>query len=143
MDRQNESQIEPRAALAHARSVSERVRRQGRWHGWVWLIVAVATPVFLIATRSDALSRETQFWIAVGFGALGGGLALWEARRGVVGREAAIVDRPMTVAYAALVVAAALVAIVLNPEGPPAWFIAVALLPSIPALVAGWLVLKG
>lgn len=134
-------ELQPHHALRHAEEVGAVVRRRARWHGWVWLVAAVSTPMFLIGTRSDAVPPSVQFWIAVGFGAVGLALAVWEGRRGVTGRQTALLDRPITGLYVALMLVIALVTIAIDPDGTPAWYIALACLPSIPCLVAAWLIL--
>lgn len=135
-------QMDPRVALDRAHRVSAGVRRQGRWHGWVWLAIGVLTPMFLLGTTDGVVLRGWQLWVAVALMAAGAVLAVWETRRGVLGREAAAVDTPFTWAYVASMVAVAVVVVVFAPVGPPGWFVAVALVPSVPCLVAAWRILS-
>lgn len=121
---------------------ADSTRARDRWHGWVWLVVAMVSPVFLIGTHAAFLSRPQQFLVALAFGT--GGLMLWilEAHRGTAGQEARRIDRPVTLAYIALMVVVASIAIVWEPVGPPAWFVVVSLLPSVPCAVGAWRILR-
>lgn len=141
MNTGNDDQMDPRAALDQARRMESVAQRRGRWHGWVWLAIGLITPIFLIGAIAEAVSRPIQFWIAISFMVVGATLAIWEARRGLWGREAAKVDRPFTWAYVAAMVAVLLVAIILDPSGPPTWYVALALVPSVPCFIAAWRVL--
>lgn len=133
--------LDPSAALQQAEGVSARVRRQARWHGWAWLIVAVASPFFLIISATEALPRPVSFWLIIGFMLLAGGLAIWEGRRGVTGRATAVIDRPATWAYVAAMVLVAGVSVAVDITGTPAWFFALAIVPAIPGLIAAWRIL--
>lgn len=154
---QNDSQpMDPRLALSEVERVKNQVRRKARWHGWVWLSVAVLTPVFWLGTRADFVPRaepddrafavrlvtDGEFWIAGGFGVIAVTLWIWETRRGVTGREAARIDRPITWAYVTAMVAVAALVILVDPAGAPWWFVAVSLVPSVPCLIAAWRVLR-
>lgn len=107
----------------------------------VWLAIGVASPVFLVGTRADFLSRSLQFALALAFGAVG--LVLWilEARRDVADPEARV-DRRLTLAYASLMVVVASAAVAVDPVGPPAWFIVASLLPSVPCALGVWRALR-
>lgn len=131
------------SAAEQAARVRSRVRAKARWDGWVWLVVGLATPAFLIGVQVDAAAAgQLSLIVAVAFGVLG--LTLWalEARRPVTGRAATRVDRPATWAYAATVVAVSVVTIVTDPVGPPGWYVAVALVPALPAVAAAVIVLR-
>lgn len=143
MGAENDRQLDPRTALDRARRVEDSVRRRGRWHGWVWLVLGLITPVFLIGVYADALPGETSFWIAVGFGVAGASLAIWETRRGLWGREAARANRSVTWGYMAAMGAAALLAISFDPSGLPVWWVVFSLVPSVPCFVGAWRVLTG
>lgn len=121
--------------------MAANVRAGDRWHGWVWLAVAIMSPAFLIGTRAEFLSRAQQFVVALAFMTIG--LVLWiaEARRGGAG-QAARNDRPLTLSYVALMIVVASIAIVWQPMGPPAWFVAAALLPAVPCATAAWRILR-
>jgi hypothetical protein len=142
MSHNDNQPIDPRLALSEVERVKNQVGRKARWHGWVWLAVAVLTPAFLLGTRAVFVPRYVEFWIAIGFGAIAATLWIWETRRGVMGREAARMDRPMTGAYVASMVAVAALVIFLDPVGTPGWFVAVAFVPSVPCLLAAWRVLR-
>ena len=133
--------MDPRSALDQAERLGAEVRRRARWHGWTWLVIAVLSPVFLIATGTDALPRELAFWLAVAFMLVAGGLAIWEGRRGVTGRATAAVDRPAMWAYVTAMVVVALVTIAVDITGTPAWFVVLAMVPAVPGLVAAWRIL--
>ncbi|MFP3914022.1 MAG: hypothetical protein ACLFWM_04040 [Actinomycetota bacterium] len=141
MHADSNNQMDPQAALDRAQRVGDTVRRRGRWHGWVWLTMGLITPVFLIGANVNSVPGATQFWIAIGFMTVGGVLAVWETRRGVWSREAVKADRPFTWAYMTGIVAFAVPTIILDPIRPPAWLVALALLPSIPCFLAAWRIL--
>lgn len=134
--------MDPRTALDQARRVEGLVRRQGRWNGWAWLTIGVATPVFLITTTTEAIPGPAQLWIAIGFMTLAGGLAILETRRGVWGREASRADRPMTTVYVVTMVAVAMLLLIFDPWELPGWFVFAALVPSVPCFIAAWRILK-
>lgn len=142
MSDESNNQLDPRTALDQAQRVGNTVRRKGRWHGWVWLTLAVITPMFLIGAYAESVPGDVQFWLAVAFGVVAGTLWIWETRRGLWGREAAAADRPFTRVYMVFVAAVALVAIVFDPTGTPAWYVAIAVLPSVPCLMAAWRILR-
>lgn len=142
MNAENNSQMDPGAAFDHAQRVGETVRRKGRWHGWVWLTIGLITPVFLIGANANSVPGAVQFWIAIGFMIVGAVLAIWETRRGLWSREAAKADRPFTRAYILAIVLFAIPTIILDPTGAPPWFVALALVPSIPCLIAAWRILS-
>lgn len=135
-----QQEFSPQAARQQAARIGTRVRSAARWHGWMWLTIAILTPTFLLGTGREDLPRSIQFWIAVGFGLVGAVLTVWEARRGVVGRQAARVDRPMTWAYVVLMMVAIGFTFIGDQNSP--WFIPLALAPSIPCLLAAWRVLR-
>lgn len=132
----------PTTALNEAERVAARVRAAARWHGWMWLTIALLTPVFLYGTLGAGLPRAWQFWYALFFGVVGAVLTIWEARRGVIGQPSARVDRPATIAYVIAMVAAALLIGLTEPAGA-AWSAPVALAPAVPCLLAAWRVLRG
>lgn len=132
----------PQTALDEAAHVTDRVRSAARWHGWMWLTGAMLTPVFLYGTLGEGLPHAWQLWYAVIFGAVGAALTIWEVRRGVIGRQAARVDRWATLAYVITVLGATVLIGLTNPGGA-AWSVPVALAPSVPCLVAAWRVLRG
>ena len=133
-------EFSPQAARQQAARIGTRVHSAARWHGWMWLTTAILTPTFLLGVTRDEVPRSIQFWIAVGFALVGAVLTVWEARRGVIGRQAARVDRPMTWAYVALM--AVVVGFTFVGDENSTWFIPLALAPSIPCLVAAWRVLR-
>ncbi|HEX6195494.1 MAG TPA: hypothetical protein VFZ37_06265 [Jiangellaceae bacterium] len=154
---QNDSQpMNPHLAMSEAERVKYQVRRKARWHGWVWLAVAVLTPAFLLGTQADLVPRaqpddrpfvvrlllDGEFWIAIGFGAIAATLWILETRRGVIGRETARIDRPATWAYVTAMVAVAVLVIALDPVGTPWWFVAVSFAPSMPCVFAAWRILR-
>ncbi len=130
----------PHEALADVRAIEARVRSTARWHGWAWLAVALLTPVFLVVTASGP--SPSSLWTAVGFMLVGGALWLLESRRPLRGRAAARVDSPATIGYVVAVVAVTVVGLALDPDGTEPWYMALALLPAMPCLVAAWLVLR-
>ena len=141
MSTENNSQMDPSTAFDHAQNVGETVRRKGHWHGWVWLTIGLITPVFLIGANVNSVPGAVQIWIAIGFMTVGGVLAIWETRRGLWGREAAKADKPFTWAYMIAIVLFAVPTIILDPTRADAWLITLALLPSIPCLIAAWRIL--
>ncbi|MEX2445774.1 MAG: hypothetical protein WD734_00420 [Dehalococcoidia bacterium] len=114
------------------------VRIAERRQGWAWLALAVMSPAFLVGAHAEFLSRPQRFLLAVAFGAAG--LALWivEAHSGDLGPEARRIEGRRTLAYIALMVLVAAIAIVWNPTGPPGWFVAAALLPAVPCAEGAW-----
>src|SRR5699024_218850 len=128
--------------LDEAAEVTNQVRSAARWHGWMWLTVALLTPVFLYGVLGEGLPRAWQLWYAVIFGGVGLGLTIWEARRGVIGRQSARVDRPATLTYVVIVLIATVLIGLADPGGA-AWSIPVALAPSVPCVIAAWRVLRG
>lgn len=141
MSSRSNDQMNPQAALDHARQVEDTIRRRARWHGWVWLTMGIITPVFLIGANVNAVPGEAQFWTAIGFMTVAGVLAIWETKRGVWGREAVEADRPATWAYVIGIVAFAIPTIVVDPVDPAIWLIGLALVPSIPCFIAAWRIL--
>lgn len=129
------------AARRQAARVSGHTRAAARWHGWVWLLLALATPPFVVTITSGTAALGLQIGIAAAFGAIGLTCALWETRRGVVGRETARIHLPMTSLYAATMVALAAAVVLFEVEDSP-WFWACALAPSVPCLIAAWRVLR-
>lgn len=138
----HEHHLTPEEALGRIQHVSRQVGTAAWWHGWMWLAIAILTPVFILGTREGGLARPWHFWVALAFGATALVLTLLAWRRGVVGRPSAAVDHRATWAYAGAMVG--ITAIVLI-WGPPLswWFIAVALVPSVPCLVAARRILRG
>lgn len=128
--------LDPHRALRETERIGQEVRRRARWHGFAWLAVGLLTPPFLIAIGTDAFPREAAFWFAIVFMLVGGTLAIWESRRGVTSRATAAVDRPATWAYVAAMVGVAAVILMVDITGTPGWFVALAMVPAIPALVA-------
>lgn len=135
-------EIEPARALAEASRIGIAVERKARWHGWVWLAIAVATPLFLLGTATDRLPRSVQFWLAVAFMVVTGALAFLESRRGVVGRETAEIDRPLTWIYVAAMVVVITLAVLFDTSDTPLWFLLAALAAAVPGLVAAWRILN-
>lgn len=133
--------VTPDVAAGQVEQVRRRVRTKGRWHGWMWLAMAVATPVFLIGTQVDEYSW-LSFWVAIAYMVLG--FVLWQvdARRPVRSRAHARVERPATVAFVVTMVVVAVATIVLDPSGAPGWYVVLALLPAVPAAVAAAVVLR-
>jgi len=142
MNTERNDHLNPRSAMEQARRVEAIVHRRGRWHGWVWLTLGFATPVFLIGTNANWVPGDAQIWIAIAFMTLGGVLAIWEHRRGLWGREAAKTDRPFTWAYIGAIVAFAVPTIVIDPTGAPLWTVILAFVPSIPCFMAAWRILE-
>lgn len=136
-----ERELSPQAARRKIEDVGGRVRSAARWHGWMWLTIAILTPVFLLAVLREQVPDAARFWIAVGFAGAGAVLTIWDVRRGVVGRQTRRVDRPATLAYIALMMVVAVV-ILLGESGTSPWHIPLALAPSVPCLVAAWRVLR-
>lgn len=136
------SELTPQHASDRAEQIGSKVRGAARWHGWVWVVIAIITPIFWLGTREGGLPRPMHFWVALGFCALGLLLVFWERRRGVIGRHTARLDRPVTVAYVGAMFVVALVVIFWEPRFTPA-FIALAALPSVPCVIAAWRVLRG
>ncbi len=118
------------------------VQRKARWHGWAWLAVALATPLFLLGTATDAVSRPAQFWIAIAFMVVTGALAHLETRRGVVGRETADIDRPLTWLYMAAMLVVIGLTLLFDTSDAPLWFVVAALAAAVPGLVAAWRILS-
>src|SRR5690606_20106765 len=76
----NEYALDPAKAMAEARRIARTVGRRVRWTGWVWLVIAVATPLFL-GTSTDWLERPARFWVAIAFMVVTGALAVAAGRR--------------------------------------------------------------
>ena len=137
-----DERMDPQTALGRAEHIGERVRKKARWHGWVWLVVGFATPAFLIGTHAGFVPRPAQFWIAIGFLAIAATLTIWDSRRGVLGLEAARVDKPHTWAYVLSMGVVASISIILSPVGAPTWFVLISFVPSLPCLAAAWRILR-
>lgn len=121
---------------------ADSVRATDRWHGWVWLVVAIMSPAFFVGTHAALLSQAQQFLVALAFGTIA--LVLWivEARRDAISHAARKIDGPVTLAYVALMFVVASVAILWDPMGPPAWFVVASLLPSVPCAVGAWRIFR-
>lgn len=123
--------------------VQQQVRAAARWHGWMWLTIAVVTPLFLLGTNlGDGAPPSLSLWVALAFMAVGVGLWVADARRPVRGRSAARVDRPATWAYVGAVVIVVVASLVGDPSGLPAWYVVLTLLPAVPAAVAALVILR-
>lgn len=133
--------FDPAAALERAEQVGANVRRRGRWHGWVWLTIGLASPVLLVVTATDVVEGPVRMGTAIGFMLLAGLLAVWETRRGLWGRQAARTDRATTAAYVVTMAVAALTGIVGEVADAPAWYMALAALPAVPCFIAAWRIL--
>ena len=130
--------FDPVAAWEQAQSMAATVRRRGRWHGWVWLTLGLATPVFLVVAVTDVAAGAARTAIAIAFALLAGLLAVWETKRGLWGRQAARVDRTATTAYVVAMAVAAAAAVAGDVADAPAWYLVLAVLPSVPCFVAAW-----
>ncbi|HEX7097846.1 MAG TPA: hypothetical protein VF377_01290 [Acidimicrobiia bacterium] len=141
-DLSRERPLDPRQALAEADRIGTTVRRRIRWNGWVWLVIAIATPLFWLGTWTNWLSRPLQFWVAVGFLIVAAMITVVamvrEARRGVVDRRVARMEWPITWAYMAVVFVMAVLVIVFDTSEAPLWFVLGALATAVPGLVGAW-----
>jgi len=131
----------PDEAIGQIQQINRNVRAAARWHGWLWLAIAILTPLFVVGTREGGLGRQWHFWVALAFGLTALVLTVLSSRRRVVGRPAARVDQRATWSYAGAMVGMTAVVLIWDPPLSP-WFIAVALLPSVPCLVAARQVLR-
>src|SRR5699024_1572490 len=117
------------AVRRQAARFSGRTRASAWCHCCVWLIIGLVTRPFVVTITSGTAALGLQIGIAAAFGAIGLTCALWESRRGVVGRETARIHLPMTSLYAATMVALAAAVVLFEVEDSP-WFWACALAPS-------------
>lgn len=128
-------------AVTRVQQVQGRVHRAARWHAWLWLAIAVATPLFLVGTQAG-YDRGWSLWVALGFMGLGLGLWMAENRLPVRGRATERLDRPGTWAYAAAVVVVVVATLVAQPTGVPVWYAVLALVPAVPAAAVGIAILR-
>lgn len=108
-----------------------------RWHGLFWVLLAVATPAVWIWPRTAAGELELiqQFWIALALLAAGVALTVIQEFRGVLAGDNPVTNGRALLAYVGLILVVTMVSLIWNPPLSP-WFVAVALLPAIPAAVA-------
>lgn len=130
----------PDRELHEVQRITARVRSKGRWHGWVWLVLGVSSPLFLLGAVARPVRLPVgSLWIALVFMAVTGGLVVWHQRRPVVSAAHRRADRPLTWAYVACMVAT--VAVLRWIGDDASWTVVpLALVPSVPcAIGAAWL----
>ena len=139
---QKSNHVDVRTALNEVERSHRRIQSAGRWHAWIWLLIAVATPTFFIGTTAQ--SGDAAFGTALGFCALAAGLWWWESRqrRRVIQREAARIDGRVTWSYVGLVVVSSLFIMTVMPGDFSLRLVLVAVLPSVPCLYGAWMVMK-
>jgi len=141
----NENALDPAKAMAEATRIARSVGRRVRWTGWVWLVIAVATPLFFLGTSTDWLERPARFWVAIAFMVVTGALAVAavrrEARGEVEDRRATRIDGPVTWAYVAVVLTMVVLDAVFDTSGAPLWFVVGSLATAVPPLVGAWRIL--
>lgn len=110
----------------------------GRWHGLIWLVIAVLAPAVWIWPRTAGGDLELlqQFWYALGLLALGVAATVIQEFRGLQRGANPVTNGLPLLAFVALVLIVTMVALIWDPPLTP-WFVALALLPAIPCAVAG------
>ncbi len=113
--------LNARAAAAEIDRMSARVREGGRWQGWTWLVIGLATCVFYVGTGSGyGLVADV---VGPAFGLLAIVLCIYAARQHVVDRVGGRIERPVTEAYVtAVVVGVVLKLTVIPSQLTPCWW---------------------
>jgi cation transport ATPase len=126
----------PETAATEIDRTTRQVRRQARWHGWLFLAVAAVDFGFYIAvgSASHSVSRALAPLPIL----LAAAIFLVASRQPVVGRDAAQVNRPVVAAA----LAAAIVGLVLYqtvmPQGFSGWLVLLAAFMVTPFLAGAW-----
>lgn len=136
---QEGARLSPHAAAAEIDRMSQRVRAGGRWQGWMWLIIGVATFTFYVGTGSGSVVLADV--IAPAFGLLGVASCLYAARQRVVDRVAGRIERPVTGCYVAVVVRGVVLKLTVLPDRLTPGLVIVAVIMAVPGFVGAWLVL--
>ena len=110
----------------------------GRWHGLIWLVIAVLAPAVWIWPRTAGGDLEPlqQFWYALGLLALGVAATVIQEFRGLQRGDNPVTSGLPLIAFVALVLVVTMVALIWDPP-LTLWFVALALLPAMPCAIAG------
>ena len=128
-------------AVDEVEEVDEELRASGLWIGWLWLVLGVATTVFLLVFGSGSDSGFALA-VALAFAGISLALALWAELPSVTDSVGAKLERPVTRAYfVAAVIAVVVILLDVLPEGFSAGLLLIALLPAIPCLIGAYRVL--
>ncbi len=134
-----DAELSPQAAAAEIDRMSQRVRKGGRWQGWMWLIIGVATFAFYAGTGTgDPVLADV---IAPSFLLIGLCLGLYAARQHVVDEVGGRIEQPVSTAYVTAVVVGVVLKLTVIPDRLTAGLVIVGVLVAFPPLVGAWRVL--
>ncbi|AHH99139.1 hypothetical protein GCM10010174_49010 [Kutzneria viridogrisea] len=132
--------LSPHGALTEIDRVNARARQAARWTGWLWIAAAATVFAFYLGTGSGI---ETVVGIAAPLPlVVTPALYLLEARRRVIGRVAARIERPVATAFVGVVVIGTVVKLTVLPAGLTVWLVVFGLAMALPCLVGAWRVLR-
>lgn len=128
-------------AIEEIEEADEEARSSGAWIGWLWLVLGVATTIFLVIIGSTADSG-LALAAALGFAGLTLAMTLYFELPSVVDSVGAKLEQPVTRAFFIAVAVAVLIIVTgVLPEGFSIWLLLVALLPAVPCLIGAYRVL--
>lgn len=137
MNAEHEQHLSPEIAAAEVQRVTRQVQHRGRWPGWMWLVMAVVTCGFFLATGSgNRLLTDVVGPLPLVAAVV---IYLLASRQPVVARRAlASGDKQLSYAFLATVVVGTAIDLTVLPKGFSAWLVLLAVLMAVPCLVGSW-----
>lgn len=138
---QANDRLTPDHAAVEIDRMSRRVSAGGRWQGWMWLLIGLATFAFFVGTGSG--SSVVVDVVGLAFPVLGIAVGVYASRQHVVDRLGGRIERSVTSAYVTTVTLGVVVKLTVIPsDRVTAGLVIVGAITALPALAGAWRVLR-